>query len=439
MLANLLHIKGHVPGKEEEEEAVVRHTQNIARRWYSAVVLFVLASLLFYIHKSSFPFTKTPPVTDADFWTKDLALSTKTPYLLGHRSDVALPSGYELLQVQHLIRHGARYPNLGEIKGINRVYEILRPIVPKSWIIDDLINTSNAGLLAKSGEQEIAAIAERTVLRYHQVFDRAIIMPETLQFVSSDKQRTRVSAQTFRGVLSKDNTRLSQVRVLPQENDTTLSMHHICPTWIRDSAQLEQYEVALETLKFDVLNGPTILWMINVRLGVSKTTLLMDDIDIIYRLCGYDLSIYQDDSRWCTLLDHTMSEYLELRRDIAYSRLYGPYGANINKKIACVLLTDILKDIDSAMANPTTAVSTFRFGHAETMSFVSTLLKLEDTLGKDNAPITGNMSLSDAVDRGFKTTVIAPFSTNLVIELYRGRRRTGFFRLLLNERNTVWD
>ncbi|KAJ1666241.1 hypothetical protein EV178_002482 [Coemansia sp. RSA 1646] len=244
-------------------------------------------------------------------------------------------------------------------------------------------------------------------------------MPETLQFVSSDKQRTRVSAQTFRGVLSKDNTRLSQVRVLPQENDTTLSMHHICPTWIRDSAQLEQYEVALETLKFDVLNGPTILWMINVRLGVSKTTLLMDDIDIIYRLCGYDLSIYQDDSRWCTLLDHTMSEYLELRRDIAYSRLYGPYGANINKKIACVLLTDILKDIDSAMANPTTAVSTFRFGHAETMSFVSTLLKLEDTLGKDNAPITGNMSLSDAVDRGFKTTVIAPFSTNLVIELYR--------------------
>ncbi|KAJ1801477.1 hypothetical protein LPJ59_000238 [Coemansia sp. RSA 2399] len=381
-------------------------------------------------------FSRAPPTNH--FWAnQSLALSTKAPYPYppsDHISGTEMPVCYELLQIQQLTRHGARYPNLNEMQRINRVYELLRPVVPPTWIIDDLVDTSKAGLLSRAGEQEIASIAERTMLRYRRIFDKAILNPESVRFVSSDKQRTRVSAQTFRNVLSEDNPRLPQTTVIPQENDTMLSMYHICPAWIRDSQQLKQHDAALETLKFDILYGSQILWMIDFRLGGLRTPLLMGDADVIYRLCGYDLSLYQNDGRWCTLLDQTMSEYFELRRDIEYSRVYGPYGAEVNKRMACVLFTDILADIDSAMANPDSATSTFRFGHAETMSFVSTLLQLEDTLGKVNTPITGNMSLSDALDRGFRTTVLAPFSTNLVIELYRLGRSTGYVRFLLNER-----
>ncbi|KAJ2391357.1 hypothetical protein GGI23_005432, partial [Coemansia sp. RSA 2559] len=414
----------------EKDEDAVHDTKYTAYRWNIVAQLFVSSLFIFYVYANfGRDYFSSTPATDYFWANQNLALSTKTPYPYqssAHTSDTELPVGYELLQIQQLTRHGARYPNLKEIKQINRVYELLRPIVPPTWIIDDLVDTSKAGLLSRSGEQEIASIAERTMLRYHRIFDKSILNPESVRFISSDKQRTRVSAQTFRNVLSEDNPRLPQITVLPRENDTTLSMHHICPAWIRDSQKLKQYDAALETLKFDVLYGPQLLWMINFRLGVSKTSLLMGDVDVIYRLCGYDLSLYQNDSRWCTLLDQIMSEYLELRRDIEFSRVYGPYGAEINKRIACVLFTDILADIDSAMANPDSATSTFRFGHAETISLVSTLLQLEDTLGKDNAPITGNMTLPDALDRGFRTTVLVPFSANLVIELYRLGRRTGY-------------
>ncbi|KAJ2558723.1 hypothetical protein EV175_000663 [Coemansia sp. RSA 1933] len=360
------------------------------------------------------------------------------PYPSGDvSSETELPFGYKLLQIQQLTRHGARYPNLGEMERISYVYDILRPLVPSEWIVQDLVDTNKAGLLAESGKEEIAGIAERTMNRYSPVFGRASIDPESVRFISSDKQRTKASAQIFKSVLSNGiNTQLPQVTVLSKENDTTIGMHHACPAWIKSSQQLKEHEVALETLKFDATYGSGILWMINLRLGTTRSVREISDIDIFYRLCGYDLSLYHRDDRWCSLLDPIMSEYLELRRDIGFSRIFGPYGADINKKLACVLFSETLADIDSALANPATAVSTFRFGHAETMVFVSTLLQLENTLGKNNTPITGNMLLTDALDRGFRTTVLAPFATNLVIELYSHGRRSGegYFRLMLNER-----
>ncbi|KAJ2660854.1 hypothetical protein IWW48_002704 [Coemansia sp. RSA 1200] len=413
-------------------DAIPERQHLVRRRQYYAAVLSFLAMTAYCVYViSGRHLLTTVPVSNRK---QHLALSTKTPYAVNQElvADTP-PGGFELLQVQQLTRHGARYPTHGEMEDIKHVYEMLRPIIPASWILYDLIDSRNAGLLSRSGEREIAGIAERAKTRYHDIFDKAALIPESVRFVSSDRQRTRVSAQTFRDVLSEDIPNLQQVVAVPQENDTTLAMHHICPAWIRDSARLREYEIALETLKFDSLNGQTILWAINLRLGSAKAVRLMYDVDTIYRLCGYDLSLYNNAYRWCSLLDPVMAEYLELRRDIEYSRVYGPYGSDVNKKMACAMFTEILADIDRALDSPAAAVSTFRFAHAETMMFVSSLLKLETRLGKNSSPIVGNMTLADAKDRGFKTTFLAPFSTNLAIELYRVGRKTGFFRLLLNE------
>lgn len=151
-------------------------------------------------------------------------------------------------------------------------------------------------------------------------------------------------------------------------------------------------------------------------------------------MCGYEISLFARPDTWCTLFDPDTSALLELRNDIKYSRVYGPFGANINEKMACALFTALFHDIDSALRDSPNAISTFRFGHAETIMFVSTLLNLEQVLGTENSPITGTMPFSLARHRGFKTSVIAPFSTNLGIELYKDQHAQPFFRLVLNER-----
>ncbi|KAI9505448.1 histidine phosphatase superfamily [Coemansia spiralis] len=374
-------------------------------------------------------------VTAGNFGTKKLSLSTKAPYPDTKIPNIALPRSFELVQVQQLTRHGARYPTLAEIDELKRVYKLAKPYVPSKWLVEDLVDARNAGLLAESGRQEIARIAERSLRHYNQILKEAIGSSGSVRFVSSERQRTQDSAREFWRVLSTINAKLPPVTVLPQANDTILSMHHICPVWLRDSALVQQHVVVRELQKFDSINGRAIQEKIKRRLGSAKTAFTMDDVQTMYTLCAYDISLYQEPNYWCTLFDSTTADYLELRKDIYYSRMYGPYGANINKRMACALMTDMLRDIDLATtaADSRRAVSTFRFGHAETVMFVSALLRLEDTLGSVNTPIVGNMTLADARQRGFKTTMLAPFSANLILELYRHGQQTYYFRLLLNE------
>ncbi|KAJ2844579.1 hypothetical protein J3B02_004926 [Coemansia erecta] len=124
---------------------------------------------------------------------------------------------------------------------------------------------------------------------------------------------------------------------------------------------------------------------------------------------------------------------LELRSDIRHSRVYGPYGPSLNRRMACSLFTHISRDIVHALENPEKAVSTFRFAHAETIMFISTLLELENILGNGYIPIAGNMTLAQAQARGFKTSQLVPFSSNIGIEIYLDQDSQAFFTLLLNE------
>ncbi|KAJ2097335.1 hypothetical protein GGI09_003890 [Coemansia sp. S100] len=395
------------------------------RRIYAALVvaaIFVISMWYYSSRKSRSP---------GGSRLTDLSLSTKTPYLAPNSTIRPAPSGFKLVQVQYVYRHGARYPTQGDMAHIKEVYRLDGLSVPGDWINAELIDGDKAALLAEYGYREMTGIAQRTIQRYPTFLVDRLRNPESVRFVSSEFQRSHMSARTFQGVVDPKN-HTKPVTVLPLNEDTILAMKTECPAWVQEK-EVATYNASREIAVFDSIHGQGLRQRMSGKLGV-KSGLTVAHISTLYTMCGYEVALFAQPDTWCTLFDPDTSALMELRNDIKYSRVYGPFGANINKKMACALFTAILNDIDSALRDIPNAISIFRFGHAETIMFVSTLLNLEQVLGTENSPITGAMSFSFARHRGFKTSVIAPFSTNLGIELYKDQHAQPFFRLLLNER-----
>ncbi|KAJ2082287.1 hypothetical protein H4R24_001734 [Coemansia sp. RSA 988] len=361
-----------------------------------------------------------------------LPLSSKSPYPQTSLDNHTIPQDMQLVQVQYILRHGARYPTLGTMKGISEVYELLHDSVPRSWIRSELVAPSNEALLVKSGRQQTIEIAERMAQRYPSLMPRSGMHTDSIRFVSSDFQRTVATANEFRQVVDSAN-QSAPVSVIPLEGDNTLAMKFTCPRWAAAKTFVQQ-DIALEQNIFDERYGEELKNHISYKLGISSTILDVNAIQTIYSMCGYDMSLYDEHRHWCSLFNVHDAALLELRGDIRYSRVYGSNGANINNHIACSLFTEIMSEVDRALRDPISAVSIFRFGHAETIMFVSNILKLDQALGSVEPPITGNMSFDDSLRRGFQSSKLIPFSSNLGIELYKGPRTQTFFRLLLNER-----
>ncbi|KAJ1805338.1 hypothetical protein LPJ56_006557 [Coemansia sp. RSA 2599] len=321
---------------------------------------------------------------------------------------------------------------MDSIKGI---YAVLGPHVPESWIKMELVNAKHDGILAPSGEREISGIASRMAKRHGEFIGHLVEKRQNgLRLFSSEWQRSQESARVFREVVDPDN-RTPPVVVVPAINDTTMAIRFACPRWNQAREQGAQ-DIARETEAFDAIHGQRIQMQVSHRLAlVAKRaiSLSLEEISNIYTLCGYDMSLFDEAGHWCSLLDtHTLS-LLELRSDIKYSRVYGPYGPSLNRRMACALFTQIGREIERALADPENAVSTFRFAHAETVMFISTLLELESALGNGRLAIAGNMTQEQAQARGFKTSRLAPFSANIGIEIYRDQDSQAVFSLLLNE------
>ncbi|KAJ2812826.1 hypothetical protein H4S07_001116 [Coemansia furcata] len=390
----------------------------------AAATIFVMCMWYYSAHKST--------ISSGGTRVTNLSLSTKSPYLTPNTTIRSAPSDLELVQVQYIYRHGARYPTQDDMAHIKDIYGLDGLRVPNDWINTEHIDGDKAVLLAKYGYREMTGLAQRILQRYPTFLVERMRDSELVRFVSSEFQRSYMSARTFQGVVDPNNyTR--PVTALPQEEDTILYMKAACPAWVHGKGAAAD-NASREIAVFDAAHGQGLRQRMSGKLGVKSDLLTVSHISTLYTMCGYEVSLFAQPDTWCTLFDPDTSALMELRNDIKYSRVYGPFGPSINKKMACALFSAIFRDIDSALRDPPRAISTFRFGHAETLMFVSTLLGLEQVLGTENSPIIGAMPPSLAQHRGFKTSVIAPFSTNFGIELYKDQHAQPFFRLLLNER-----
>ncbi|KAJ1863028.1 hypothetical protein LPJ78_004301 [Coemansia sp. RSA 989] len=383
-------------------------------RWVVLVAVCALAILCFYQSKHT--------------QLEKLPLGSKTPYPLDNHCNDAVPAGMQLIQVQYLLRHGARYSTEGEMADIEYIYRLLDNQVPSSWIKPEMVDRNNAMRLSASGIYDTAALATQVYQKYANLLEMRQQPVPAIRFISSEFQRSIATANTFRSTIDPDNHTMP-VSVIPLVNDTILAMKHNCMRWnmAKDDAAVD---IQSEISRFDSIYGADIKRHVSKKLNIDLLSL--DNIQTLYRMCGYDMSLLHQPLHWCSLFDYKTAELLELRGDLTYSRKYGPDGSQINSHLACALFSEIINDIDTALRSTDSAVSVFRFAHAETIMFASNLLGLDQMLGSYTKPVTGNMTYEQILHRGFRTSTLVPFSSNLGLELYMDQNAQPFFRLLLN-------
>ncbi|KAJ2343547.1 hypothetical protein GGF43_005670, partial [Coemansia sp. RSA 2618] len=254
---------------------------------------------------------------ECNHWKK-LPLSTKSPYPSADARNYTAPEGFELVQVQYVLRHGARYEVEHGIDSIQQIYDVLHDHVPHVWLKPDMADKDKAALLAESGYVESAKLGQRMQTRYAELLSRSQQGVPAVRFVSSDMQRTIATANAFRTAADPLN-QTTPVAIIPLENDTILAIKPTCPRWIADH-ELVKSKVDEEQNIFASIYGAELQSRIGKQLGLGSKALAVKEIQLLYRLCGYDLSLYNEHAHWCTLFDQQTSALLELYSDIMYSR-----------------------------------------------------------------------------------------------------------------------
>ncbi|KAJ3272369.1 PHOsphatase, partial [Borealophlyctis nickersoniae] len=139
-------------------------------------------------------------------------------------------------------------------------------------------------------------------------------------------------------------------------------------------------------------------------------------------------------------------ELLEYFEDMRHWWLLA-YGAAINERVACRLITDVvdavMEVVDAETESPGAGKGyrkgVFRFGHSETNVFLMTLLGLYN----DTLPLTTANTPTLLHTRTFRLSHISPFATNIIFELVSCRFSSSAtdsssykIRVVINERDT---
>ncbi|GJJ72426.1 multiple inositol-polyphosphate phosphatase / 2,3-bisphosphoglycerate 3-phosphatase [Entomortierella parvispora] len=404
-------------------------------------------------------------------------LSTKSPYPhydrpVGPLNDV--PEGYELAQLQLINRHGTRFPSASKSKTYKVLADKLKAVnAPghewlQQWSSDKMYPVAMGNLLSAQGGSDLYQIGSRFAIRYKALLDRYPYNAATFEFRSSDKSRCSQSAFAYSlGLLKGRMTQDPGVDVdhspseippaqpvdiftMPNGLDQELAVKYACPRWL-DNVK-DQPDVVREEKLYKETFLPALASRISSLFGTS-VTLTDKDVEIIYGLCGFEVSFYGQNQTWCSLLNGKTEEetrltfqQLEFSSDLDDFYTHGP-GVPFNKHLGCVLGTAVQDSIEKALAPesqqgassgmktrkdkekegaqnvgedddggdpPSDYKFVLKFGHSETIFFFSTFLGLYQ-----DPPLTSSMTPEQIQARQFRASQISPFAANIAFEVYR--------------------
>lgn len=166
--------------------------------------------------------TKTPY-----FWVNDeketIALDSETWFEIGERT-------CQIIHLNAVFRHGARFPSLKWIKrmttlhkklvenGVDEQYPFL-----KTW--KNPFPEKSDKIIAELGEQEQEMLGERFAHRFNLLFDEDM---DSIRIVSSSKQRSYASSISFYTGLSQTVLGEADKTMEPTVNDIEMRFHDNC-------------------------------------------------------------------------------------------------------------------------------------------------------------------------------------------------------------------
>lgn len=341
---------------------------------------------------------------------------------------VAYPDSLKPIMINHVGRHGARFPSSAkrttELRRALLHADSLRTITATGRELLDIVNSVIAhsdgqwGALDSLGIAEQRGIAARMYTAYPQLFDNA-----TIEALSSYSPRCIMSMYSFTHQLARMNNHLKIFTSSGRQNSPLMRPFDLDADYI-DYRRDEPYKDAYDTF---------------FRENVSP--------EPARRILGDSYPLDDDKLREITKTEFAilagisaMGQSVDISAFFSNEEMNGAWAANnldqylsrtantfssIPAEIAADLLVNLIETADEIADGKSDCHVRLRFGHAETMMPLLSLMRLRGCYYLTN--------YFDTVSAHWQNFHVVPMASNLQIILFRTAKGKVYARFDLNE------
>ncbi|XP_073956029.1 multiple inositol polyphosphate phosphatase 1-like [Choristoneura fumiferana] len=265
-----------------------------------------------------------------------------------------------------------------------------------NWTWDDSMD-STWTYLTKEGHQELLLLGQRVRERFSPLLGSL----DTFQFRSTDTQRTRESTRAF--VEGLEDSKFTIEEPIPDGQYDVIRPYRSCEKYIQ--LNKTTHDIALEKFR-STKDYQQMLTGVRQRVGLPDLT--HQNVTGLYDLCRY-YRAYAVDRRnaWCSVFGNEDLKVLEFIEDLSdqYDCGYSsPYGA----KLGAIPLRNLYENLEASV-NGSYRITGY-FTHDTMIEMIVTALGLYHDYPAIN-------SLEMNRDRKWRTSLLAPFATNLMVVL----------------------
>ena len=360
---------------------------------------------------------------------------TAMPYLIVKDSFVFFQDSMVPFYVNHLGRHGARFPTSG--KALNRVKEILELAQRENRLtsggvtllstIQNLSETFDGqwGKLSVVGEEEQRGIARRMIERYPQLFSDSV----KVQAIATYVPRCIHSMDAFLACMVEFNSSLHIQRNEGKQYNDILRFFDLNQSYV-DYKENGDWRPIYETFVRRKISSASVMENFFLESGqetdkeaeefvmaLFSIAAILPDTGTPINLDGL-FTIGEWDNYWQT---QNLRQYM--------SKSSSPVGRMLPVAIAWPLLSEFIHSADEVIKGKSDTRANFRFAHAETVIPFVALMGVEGTDVKVVVP--------DSVSKYWKDYEIAPMAANVQWVFYRDKNCQVWVKILLNEQEVT--
>ena len=357
---------------------------------------------------------------------------TAMPYPIVKDSFVFFQDSMVPFYVNHLGRHGARFPTSG--KALNRVKEILELAQRENRLtsggvtllstIQNLSETFDGqwGKLSVVGEEEQRGIARRMIERYPQLFSDSV----KVQAIATYVPRCIHSMDAFLACMVEFNSSLHIQRNEGKQYNDILRFFDLNQSYV-DYKKNGDWRPIYETFVRRKISSASVMENFFLESGqetdkeaeefvmaLFSIAAILPDTGTPINLDGL-FTIGEWDNYWQT---QNLRQYM--------SKSSSPIGRMLPVAIAWPLLSEFIHSADEVIKGKSDTRANFRFAHAETVIPFVALMGVEGTDVKVVVP--------DSVSKYWKDYEIAPMAANVQWIFYHDKAREIWVSFLLNEK-----
>ncbi|RIA83417.1 histidine phosphatase superfamily [Glomus cerebriforme] len=340
------------------------------------------------------------------------------PVFTDKQPELSSPDNCKLKKLLLVARHGTRYPEDDDIEKFEELEKVFQGVSKHSKKWKNQFPSSKNSLLYTRGQKEHYLLGRRSFKKYHKFWKKILPYdPYIINFRSSKTPRTGMSGNSYsiglfdgQGILGKGDSQPIYIYTHALSKDYELAIHLSCTLW-KKTVDKNNEILEEQISQFTSTNLTVISDRISKEYNVKDLKPI--HADYIYKACAFDIIFFNQYNNWCKLLQKEDILTLEYFEDMKHYYRFG-YGTDLNKRLACKLISKLVKSVDKYLNGKSIVKADLFFTHSETISFLYTTLGLY----KDSKPLTANATLDEVSDRKLKTSDICPFAANVYFEIY---------------------